>query len=293
MGRFILLAMLIALLAGCQPGGPVRQFTQGETLATYEFSEDNTFEEGAYPQASLRILDDVYRIAISEGDNEIWWGQWGSTYSDVIIDADVTQATEPTENAFGVMCRVSGTVGQEVVLDPALAAAAEATSEPASEATAEATETVEATEVVEATEAVEATEVVEATSEAEATAEATSEATDEPEVDDIPVIAYGNGYAFLIQGGGAYAIMRSTDRSLVPLVNWTPSDKINQGPAENKLRAVCVGDYLAFYINGEFVADVIDTTYSEGQIGLAASSGNRLGVRVQFDNVVVSQANAG
>jgi hypothetical protein len=54
-----------------------------------------------------------------------------------------------------------------------------------------------------------------------------------------------------------------------------------------------MGDYLALYINGEFAGDATDSTYSRGQVGLAASAANRLGVRVEFDDLVVRRAVSG
>ncbi len=293
--------MMIAgafVLAGCSPAGPVRSFTVGNEIASYDFSEANTFEEGAYNAASLSIADGVYLIRLEQGDNELWWGQWGDTLGDVVIDADVQQTSERNENAFGIGCRMAGAVGQMVELDPTLAAIAsgestpEATVEATSEATEEATEesTAEATEAVmeEATEA--ATEVAE-----EATAEATEEfeegaVSEAPEGSVLENTPDGDGYLFLIQGNGQFAIMRARGRDVQPLVEWTQSDKITQGQEVNELRAVCVGDYLAFYANGEFLADATDDTFSEGQVGLMASAATRLGVSVEFDNVVVSAA---
>ena len=151
---------------------------------------------------------------------------------------------------------------------------------------------------------------------AEATAEATAEmteestaaveevaTTDEPaetesdeesdEEEAEAVLANGDGYLFLIQGNGSFAIMRARGRSILPLVDWTESSLINQGPASNELRAVCMDDYLALYINGEFAGDATDDTYSSGQVGLAASAANRLGVQVEFDNLIVHEAVSG
>jgi hypothetical protein len=87
--------------------------------------------------------------------------------------------------------------------------------------------------------------------------------------------------------------MRSLGRKLTPLVDWASSDAINTGPDKNAIRAVCLGDYLAMYANGQFLAEVTDDTYAEGQVGLGASAATRLGVTVEFDNLIVSEARAG
>src|SRR5690606_28857613 len=101
--------------------------------------------------------------------------------SDVIIDVDVEQITERNENAYGVMCRVRGTVGQERAVDPELAAIMEETSEPPDELpTSEATDAPDE----EATEASEEDEETEATPEA-SDEESTPAPTAEP--------SYGEG----------------------------------------------------------------------------------------------------
>lgn len=277
--------MLVGLLAACSAGGPLRNVAKGDELAYYNFSEPRSFEEGAYDGALLRVIDGVYRINVRVGDNTMWWGQWGDTYDNVVIDVDVKQLSERPENAYGVMCRVRGTVGQSRAVDPELAAVmAETTPEPESTQFPD-------TEVTAEPEA-------EAAAAAEATAEATAESTAAPEatpaIEALPTSApasgEGDGYLFLIQGSGSYAIMRARGRDLHPLVNWTLSDVIRTGAnSENHLRAVCSGNYLAFYINEQFVADATDDTYTMGQVGLAASAATRLGAVIEFDNLQISQ----
>ncbi|MCC6614331.1 MAG: hypothetical protein IT320_12695 [Anaerolineae bacterium] len=283
-GLQVALLLSFMLLAACQPSGPLRKVSQGDELAVYDFARAQTFEEGVLPGAVLRISNGIYEISIDRGDRELWWGQWGDTLGDVMIDVDVQQETETDGNAFGIMCRVRGTVGQPQTPDPELVSMMEGdqTATPEAEATeaeAEAEATVEDAETP------------------AATATATEEATPAPEATEtgaptaIPNVTDGDGYLFLIQGSGAYGIFRSSGRSLQPLVDWATSDAINLPPAANKLRAVCVGDYLALYVNDKLVAEAIDDQYSSGQIGLVASSADRLGVRVGFDNLVVHEAN--
>jgi Ca2+-binding RTX toxin-like protein len=203
-----------------------------------------------------------------------------------VIDVDTAQQSEPNENAYGVMCRVQGTVGQKQAIDPALAAIlTDSTAEPtveAAQASAEALATAEGT--AEATQASAAT--TEATTETALTQPLLT-ATPPPTLAPVPD---GNGYLFLIQGGGQFAIMRATGRNLKPLIDWTASDAIKQGVAENHLRAVCDGTYLAFYINDTFVGDATDDTYNSGQVGLAASSANRAGTRITYDNLTIANA---
>lgn len=303
--RLILALFAGMLILGACQSGPLRKFNVGSELATYNFSESGTFEEGAYNGVTLRVRDGAYRISLDRGDSELWWGQWGATLSDVVIDVEAEQISERPENAFGIGCRMRGTTGQAVALDPTMAAIAsgeslaEATAEPTAEATVEATEqaTDEPTSEPTAEATAEATEQVtdEPTSEstAEPTVEATEQATEVAEASGSVLsieAANGDGYLFLIQGTGSFAIMRSRGRDLTPLVDWTPSDKIKAGLERNELRAVCMGNYLAFYINGEFVGDATDSTFESGQVALLASASTRLGAVIEFDDLTVSAA---
>lgn len=284
-----------ALLAGCSgPRQALRQFQAGEPLARYTFDDPGEFEQGNYENATLRIRGGVYRILVLNGDNELWWGQWGEPVGDVVIETTVNQTSPTNENAYGVMCRVSGRLGQPVdasdLVDAVEEAEVEATDTLGPILTEVATD--EATAEAETTEEAAETATSEATDEATEPAEVlTEEPTEDVQPTPVPAAANdGDGYLFLIQGSGSYGIFKATDRALTPLVNWQISDAINVGPNENELRAVCMGDYLAFYVNDTFVADVTDSTYSEGQVGLAASSANRLGLDVQFDDLTVSPA---
>jgi hypothetical protein len=312
-----LIALL--LLTSCQSGAQPRSYTKGDPLHTYDFTGTGSFEEGIYDAASLSIVNGVYQIDVTQGDNVLWWGQWGDTYDNTVIDVDTEQQSEPIENAYGVMCRASGEVGQNTGVDPTLAAimeesTPEAGSDATAEATSDATDEVEsaATEETATDEAEDAAtdEVTAAVSDATAdaagtdepdialTLEVTSETTAETSGSSLTAtpepteaaFSQGDGYVFLIQGGGSFAIMRARGRQLTPLVDWTTSDVIQRGPARNHIRAVCLGNYLALYVNDQFLGSATDDTYARGQVGLAASAANRLGTRIVFDNLTVSVA---
>jgi hypothetical protein len=298
---------LLPMLAACQSNaGALRPITRGDEIASYDFSTAASFEEGSYSGAVLRVREGAYHIDVLAGDGTLWWGQYGETLTDVVIDVDAEQTSSRPETVYGVMCRVRGSVGQDHPIDPTLAAiytdspsTAEATAD-TDEATAEAAADVgDAT--AEATIAADETVSPDVTD--EATAESTPDTTDEPTdevtteateaateviIPDEPSFGDGDGYLFLVQGTGAYAIMRARGRDVQPLVDWTTSDQINQAPGRNHLRAVCVGDYLAFYINDVFMADATDDSFSQGQVGLVAAAANSLGARVQFDNLSVA-----
>lgn len=291
--RIIGFMLGMLLMGACSPANPVKKFVNGDQLAFYDFTSPASFEVGIYGNntARLDIANGVYNIQLSTGDSTLYYGQWGDTLSDVIIEVDATQTSTDLNSTYGVMCRVRGTVGQIVKPNPD--ATAEPTAIPGSDtiiasgdATAEATADSTAEVTAEAT--------IEATAEAtrEATAEATPETTTQPASPE-NTSNNGDGYLFMIQGNGRYAILRSEGHKITPLVNWATSDVIKMGAAQNRIKAVCAGDYLALYVNDQFLADTSDSLYSKGQVGLVGASAGRTGMFVTFDNLTVYQAKSG
>lgn len=109
----------------------------------------------------------------------------------------------------------------------------------------------------------------------------------------------GAGYAFLISTDGYGAIARADGRSLSFLANWRESDAIKQGDANNKIRVVCVENYLALYVNDEFVADAEDNDkderhLDEGQtgfiVGVLNEKRENIEMTVAFDDLTVREA---
>jgi len=99
----------------------------------------------------------------------------------------------------------------------------------------------------------------------------------------------GDGYYFLVSGDGYYAISRGEGEDVTPVVDWDSSSAINKGAASNTLRAVCVGDYLALYVNDKFIAEATDAAYSSGYAGFAATAFEGGAITVTFDNLTISE----
>ena len=79
----------------------------------------------------------------------------------------------------------------------------------------------------------------------------------------------GRGYYFLISGDGYASIRWSNGRSLEPVAEAKPSAHIKRGQATNRVRAVCIGDYLALWVNDMFVVEARDGRSSAGAAGMA------------------------
>ena len=101
----------------------------------------------------------------------------------------------------------------------------------------------------------------------------------------------GDGYYLRISGDGFYGIHKLIDEESEPLVDWTESDVINQGDALNRISAVCNGSALELAVNGEILAQVSDSTFTEGDVGLVAGSfEENEATEISFDNLVVYSA---
>lgn len=104
----------------------------------------------------------------------------------------------------------------------------------------------------------------------------------------------GSGYYFFISGDGYYSIYKGSQNQIDQMVEWTASDAINQGQANNSVVAVCVGDYLALYANGTLLAETNDDDYSNGFTGFTIGSGEEdADTDIAFDNLRVWEASEG
>ena len=99
-----------------------------------------------------------------------------------------------------------------------------------------------------------------------------------------------NGYYFLISGDGLVSIRRVERDLSSPIVDWQPHGAVRQGRRTNRLEALCIGEYLALYVNGQLVAEGTDGRFSQGFVGFAASGSEDGSVQVTFNNLTVHAA---
>ena len=103
---------------------------------------------------------------------------------------------------------------------------------------------------------------------------------------------YQNGdyYFFIISNDGYYAIGKfiGGQTLLLGLAAMQPSEFIQTG-AVNHLRADCIGDTLAFYVNYSQVSAVQDSDFPSGDVGVLAGAFSQPGTDVLFDHFVVIQ----
>jgi hypothetical protein len=99
-----------------------------------------------------------------------------------------------------------------------------------------------------------------------------------------------NFYAFLASSDGFYGITKVVGGSqeLIGQDQLLATDSINLGDGvNNTLRADCVGTTLTFFINGTQIAQVQDSTFSSGDVGLIAGTFDSPGTDMLFDNYLV------
>jgi hypothetical protein len=95
----------------------------------------------------------------------------------------------------------------------------------------------------------------------------------------------GDGYYFMLNGDGYFSIRMGKGPDILPLVEWQYSDAIHQAFDQNTIRAVCVDNVLALYVNDVLLANVIDDTYRSGYAGLSVAAGSNSDVDAAFDNL--------
>ena len=99
----------------------------------------------------------------------------------------------------------------------------------------------------------------------------------------------GDGYYFMITGNGYYSIRIGQGDEVRPLVDWQQSDAIHPEIDSNRLRAICIGNHLAFYANDELLAVTVDDTYETGYAGLSVAGADYSDIDVTFDNFAIYQ----
>jgi hypothetical protein len=98
-----------------------------------------------------------------------------------------------------------------------------------------------------------------------------------------------NFYALEISSAGDALIYKYENDIFYGLSNdsFTAADGINPGSDTNQITAVCNGDTLELYANGNLVASATDSSFTDGQIALMAGNYTTPGADILFDNLFV------
>jgi hypothetical protein len=98
-----------------------------------------------------------------------------------------------------------------------------------------------------------------------------------------------NFYGFEVSSDGYYGIVRVKDgqRKIISSDEMQTTDLIQKDGHTNHLRADCIGKTLTLYLNWTKLAEVDDDTFSQGDVGLIASTLDQSGTDIRFDNFIV------
>ncbi len=101
-----------------------------------------------------------------------------------------------------------------------------------------------------------------------------------------------NFYGFLISHDGYYGIFKMLNGQMLlsgGKTNLDFSEAIRRGGVVNHISATCQGDILKLTVNDALLAEIRDSSFSSGQIGLVAGAYDTAGIEVLFDNFSVTQ----
>ncbi len=98
-----------------------------------------------------------------------------------------------------------------------------------------------------------------------------------------------DGYYMELDGEGGYIIRKWEGDDFVDIAEGRKPSTLNTGMMPNKLKAVCDGEYLAFYVNDELLAEGSDDTFFYGDVGLHATSYFDSEFEVHFDNASIKE----
>lgn len=96
-----------------------------------------------------------------------------------------------------------------------------------------------------------------------------------------------NYYLFQIAANGQYSLYQKLNGHWLPLKDWAASSAINQGLAENFIKAYCQGDRLTFFVNGTELVNVRNGDFKSGKIALCVGTQEVDNVEVAFDDFKV------
>lgn len=93
-------------------------------------------------------------------------------------------------------------------------------------------------------------------------------------------------YLFLINADGQFSIYKIGNKTATPLVSWTTNSAVRK-QGTNRLGVLARGSNLEFYISGQLMRRVTDSTYAKGYFGMAVE---RTDLQAAFSELRVWQA---
>lgn len=100
-----------------------------------------------------------------------------------------------------------------------------------------------------------------------------------------------NFYFFTITSDGFFSAnkMLNGEYEFIGMDDFGTTDAVLSGNSLNHLTLECNGSNLKFWVNNTLLADVQDTVYTVGDVGLIAGTASEPGTDILFDNLVITK----
>ncbi len=101
-----------------------------------------------------------------------------------------------------------------------------------------------------------------------------------------------NFYFLTVSSDGYYGVTKLVDgkMALIGMDQLQFKDAvIHPGETSNHVRVECTGDRLTLTANGQLLADVKDSTFTGGDVGVIAMANETVGLDIYFDNFSVTR----
>lgn len=96
-----------------------------------------------------------------------------------------------------------------------------------------------------------------------------------------------NFYVFVFAPENQFGIFRSTDAEYVALVDWSASEDIDWRKNDLQVTALCLEDRLILAVDGNVRAEVRDSSFANGDVGLGANAWDDSGFMVAVDSFTI------
>ena len=102
-------------------------------------------------------------------------------------------------------------------------------------------------------------------------------------------VTKSSGYFFEVAPSQGMYKISLFDCACKVLLDWTASPSIHHGQSSNTLQVIVNNNDFKFYMNGIFLTEILDSTYTTGGLGLACYDKNDAGEAI-FSNLSVYSA---
>ena len=98
-----------------------------------------------------------------------------------------------------------------------------------------------------------------------------------------------NYYRFRISGDGWAKFDKNVAGVRTTIRTWQETSSVNQGNAVNRIGVSAEGNVFTFYVNGDVLYTVSDSSFASGYVGLSAIKyDSQSDLHIAFDNLIIT-----